>query len=65
MRNQSRNINPHKPASLAMFLWPHEYAHEFGGGAMDFWDSLDERRKRYCRDAVAAVEKAPCEKEVA
>lgn len=53
--NARRNLNPHAEARLAMAMWPHEYAHEQNGGSMDFWDSLDERRKRYCVDVVSAV----------
>ena len=43
-----RNLNPHQAAVVAMWLWGREYAHEFGGGAMDFWDSLDSSRKKTC-----------------
>jgi hypothetical protein len=50
-----RNLNPHAEARLAMSLWSHEYAHEQRGGSMDFWDSLDDYRKRICVDVVNAV----------
>lgn len=50
-----RNQQPHAEARLAMAMWSHEYAHEQNGGSMDFWDSLDDRRKRLCVDVVTAV----------
>lgn len=50
-----RNLNPHAEARLAMAVWAHEYAFEQTGGCMDFWDSLSESRKRFCRDVVSAV----------
>ena len=50
-----RNLNPHAEASLAMSLWSHEYAHEQNGGSMDFWDSLDQSRKRRCIEIVSDV----------
>lgn len=46
-----RNVNPHAEAVAAMFLWPSEYAGQ-NGGSMDFWDGLDARRKRYCKDLI-------------
>ena len=50
-----RNMNPHAEARLAMSMWSHEYAHEQRGGCMDFWDSLDARRKRICREVVDGI----------
>jgi hypothetical protein len=38
-----RNLNPHKPARAAMWLWGKEYSQQ-GGGSMDFWDGLPEGR---------------------
>lgn len=55
-----RNLNPHKPARVAMLLWNKEYAAQ-PGGSMDFWDSLTEFDKRICREAVRDIENAPAE----
>ena len=53
-----RNLNPHKPALLAMWLWGKRYAAQ-GGGSMDFWDKLTEQEKNSCRECVIRVAKAP------
>jgi hypothetical protein len=55
-----RNLNPHKAAYAAMYLYGPEYAAQ-RGGSMDFWDKLSESKRRVCRDLVAAVLKAPAE----
>lgn len=52
-----RNLNPHKPARAAMYMWGKRYSQQ-GGGSMDFWDSLSAREKRLCRDLVRDIEKA-------
>lgn len=52
-----RNLNPHKPAVAAEFLYSKEFAAQ-QGGSMDFWDSLDESAKRVCRDLAHAIERA-------
>lgn len=49
-----RDLNPHKPARMAMWLWSDRYARS-GLGSMGFWDSLDDRQQQVCRDAVADV----------
>jgi hypothetical protein len=49
-----RDLNPHKPARAAMFLWSAVYA-KSGLGGMGFWDSLTDQQKRYCRDCVAGI----------
>lgn len=51
----TRNLNPHAEARLAMSMWSHEYAYEQRGGCMDFWDNLDESRKRICREVVTGI----------
>ena len=38
-KNDERNLNPHKPAVMAMCLLSRHYAAQ-SGGSMDFWDSL-------------------------
>lgn len=53
-----RNLNPTAEAYIAMNLWSHEYAHEQRGGSMDFWDSLDERRKQRCIELAQRVREA-------
>lgn len=55
-----RNLNPHKPAVAAMWLYGAEYAAQ-GGGSMDFWDRLDESRKRICRDFLERLKAVPDE----
>lgn len=54
-----RNLDPHKPAVVAMSMWG-EYARQ-GAGSMDFWDRLDESCKQICREIVERIEKAPAE----
>ena len=50
-----RNLHPHAEARLAMAMWSHEYAFEQRGGCMDFWNNLDDARKRLCVDVVSEV----------
>lgn len=63
MKDQKRNLNPHKPAKAAMYLYGAAYS-KFGGGSMDFWDSISDSAKRLCRDLVADIEKCPSENEL-
>jgi len=58
MTDQTRNLNPTPEAKFAMIVWGREYAHDFRGGSMDFWDQLSEPRKRKCRLIVQAVNEA-------
>lgn len=53
-----RNLNPHKPARVAMLLWNREYAAQ-GGGSMQFWDRLTESHKKLCRECVEQINAAP------
>ena len=53
-----RNVNPTAEALIAMNIWSHEYAHEQRGGSMDFWDSLNESRKRICRELAERIREA-------
>lgn len=57
----NRNLNPHKAAVSAMYLYGREYAAQ-GGGSMDFWESLPSYLKGTCRALVVAIENAPEEK---
>ena len=60
MKDQRRNLNPHKPARVAMYLYGEAYSRQ-KGGSMDFWDSLPESSKRLCRQLVAEIEASPAE----
>ena len=61
MKDQRRNLDPHKPASAAMYMWGSRYAAQ-NGGSMDFWDSLTNREKELCRRLVDDIERAREEK---
>jgi hypothetical protein len=52
-----RNLDPHKPARAAMWLWGERYSQQ-GGGSMDFWDGLTKSEKELCRRMVREIEKA-------
>ena len=54
------NLNPHKPARVAMILWCERYAKQ-NGGALDFWKSLTDYERRTCRELVEQIEAAPNE----
>jgi hypothetical protein len=57
MKDQTRNLNPHKAAVAAMYIYGGDYSRQ-GGGSMDFWDALPEYRKNVCRELVKDVLKA-------
>lgn len=63
MSDQSRNLNPHKPARAAMYVYGKRYSRQ-GGGSMEFWDGLSESDKNVCRRLVADIENAPEEREI-
>lgn len=54
--DQTRNLNPHPAARVAMIIWGKEYS-EMGGGSMDFWDRLSDDRKRRCLRVVSELNK--------
>jgi hypothetical protein len=54
MKSQKRNLNPTPEARVAMWLYSKEYV-EYGGGSMDFWDSLKESAKDQCRQMYKDV----------
>lgn len=56
-RRERRNLNPHKAAVAAMWLWGETYANQ-SGGSMDFWDGLSPGAQELCRRMVADIEKA-------
>lgn len=45
--DQTRNLNPHKAAIVAMYIYHNEYAAQ-KGGSMDFWDGLTNYEKKVC-----------------
>ena len=55
--DQTRNMNPHKEARAAMWLFGTRYGAQ-NGGSMDFWDSISEKDKNICRSLVTAIGKA-------
>ena len=60
MKSQVYNLNPHKPARVAMVLYNERYASQ-GGGSIDFWNKLTEGEKDTCRKIVSEIESAPSE----
>ena len=56
-KHERRNLNPTAEAYAAMYIWSKEYGDQ-ADGSMDFWDSLSERRKDYCRELVAKIKVA-------
>ena len=57
MKDQTRNLNPTPEAVVAMWLYGSLYA-ESRKGSMDFWDDLDDYRKRQCQRLLEDVEVA-------
>ena len=49
-----RNVNPHKEALFAMYVWGRKYSQQ-SGGCMDFWDSLSNGDKRICVEGVDTI----------
>ena len=60
MAEQEYNMNPHRPASVAMVLFNKEYAAQ-KGGAIDFWRKLSEIQKDICRRLAQSIVNAPDE----
>lgn len=60
MTDHIRNLNPHKPAKIAMVLYNERYA-AYGGGSMDFWDSLTDNEKKLCRKILKDINSSPIE----
>ncbi len=54
MKSQRRNLNPTPEAVAAMHLWGEDYSKQ-GGGSMDFYDALSQRKKDYCADMVKRI----------
>ena len=48
------DLNPHKAARFAMWMWSDAYARK-GLGSMGFWSILDEHQQDLCRRAVAEI----------
>ena len=55
MKDQTRNLNPHRLAKAAMWLYHNEYAAQ-GGGSMDFWDRLPMSEKLTVQRMVHEIE---------
>lgn len=49
------NLDPHKGAVAAMWLWGAAYDAQ-KGGSMDFWDSLTESQREQCKRLVQDIE---------
>jgi hypothetical protein len=56
LKNQTRNLNPHRAAKAAMWLYGKDYANQ-GGGSMDFWDRLPKHRKQTSIRMIKELEK--------
>lgn len=56
-QRDKRNLDPHKAAVAAMWIWGSEYGAQ-RGGSMDFWNNLTEGRKRTARELVDRIAKA-------
>lgn len=56
-----RDLNPHKAAVAAMWLFGERYA-KLGLGSMGFWDRLTPDEKRLCQRMVQEIEKAAPER---
>ena len=48
MTTEERNLDPHRPARCAMWLFADRYTSQ-RGGSMDFWDKLSNSDKEKCR----------------
>lgn len=57
MKKQTRNLNPIPEAVFAMYHWSKDYSKQMGG-CMDFYDSLSNFDKDFCKRAVEAIDKA-------
>jgi hypothetical protein len=47
MEDQTRNLDPHRPAKCAMWLYSDRYS-KLGIGSMNFWDRLTDSEKSIC-----------------
>lgn len=54
MATDRDNLNPHKAAVAAMYLFGARYAGQ-RGGAMDFWEGLSASEQGLCERLVSAV----------
>jgi len=60
MKGQKYNLNPHKPALVAMILYSSKYAAQ-SGGSIDFWRKLSESQMQNCREIAQQIVNAPDE----
>ena len=54
MKDQTRNLNPTPEAIFAMYNWSYTYSQQ-RGGSMDFYDTLSDRNKKFCQEAVKKI----------
>ena len=57
MSDQTRNLNPHAAACVAMAIWGKRYAAQ-RGGSMNFWDSLTKGEKQTAAGIANNIRKA-------
>ena len=53
----NRDLDPHKAARAAMWLYGSDYAAS-GLGSMGYWDSLAKHHQAMCRQMVSEIERA-------
>lgn len=54
MTREERNLDPHRPARCAMWLYSERYKNQ-KGGSMDFWDKLTKNEKETCRSMAEQI----------
>ena len=53
-KQMMRNLNAHKPALMAKFLYCARYGDQYGG-VMDFWDTVSDAERETCRECVQEI----------
>ena len=53
-KKEQRNLDPHRPARCAMWLYNDQYRKQ-KGGSMDFWDKLSSSEKNNCRSMAEQI----------
>lgn len=48
MTEEERNLDPHRPARCAIWVYSERYINQ-KGGIMDFWDKLTKQEQDICR----------------
>ena len=57
MKSQKHNLNPHKEAVIAMWLFGKEYA-DLGLGSMDYYNGLTASDKKLCKRMLKDIDEA-------